>query len=160
MDPVKLEKDPLNKGLIQTTKSRIEVLNEMGEDELRDIYKYEFGGVEAPDDYSEEQLRAAINGAAPYAPAPTRTPDPIDKKGTFEVSSKDTGKKYTVDAGSKGKVIVRQVNIRDVEGNIVELPNSEVIQTYEPDMFQRLLDQKFFAESKIHVEVLHGGSKK
>lgn len=69
------------------------------------------------------------------------------------------GNKYNVGPLEKGQIVVRQVQVDLFNGSMIEVPNTESVQTYYRDQFERMAEEKdgkpsFFSESKIKVEVL------
>jgi hypothetical protein len=67
----------------------------------------------------------------------------------------DKDKQYPIASVNKDQVVVRQVNVQLLNGGMVEVPNTMAIQTYNPKIYDQLLKNNFFGESKIKVEVLH-----
>jgi hypothetical protein len=53
-----------------------------------------------------------------------------------------------------GFIVVRQVNVKQENGGMYEVPNTETIQTYSKEKFQELTDMNFFSESMLKIEVL------
>jgi hypothetical protein len=53
-----------------------------------------------------------------------------------------------------GFIVVRQVSVKQENGGMYEVPNTETIQTYSKEKFQELTDMNFFSESMLKIEVL------
>jgi hypothetical protein len=74
--------------------------------------------------------------------------------------NKDHKKEHLLPADWAKKVCVFQCQIDQLNGGIVEIPNTHQLQTYDPATFEKLSkDEKgkpsFFSESKMKVTVLH-----
>lgn len=120
---------------------------------------------EAPDDsLTRQQLIDAIVEAQPAAdesaPAVDETiPAPVEVSGSF-YGNKDKEKKYLLPKDWAKKVCVFQCQIEQMNGGVVEIPNTHQLQTYDPAQYTKLsADEKgkpsFFSESKMKVVVLH-----
>lgn len=144
------------------TQLKREELESLSDAELDERYKNTFQ-TEGPE-MSREQVIEAIMGNSPAPGANSITPEDIkaqsepakDESKSKTFTSKDNGKEYTVQGDTKGLVVVRQVSVDTLNGSMVEVPNTEVIQTYTPEKFQHMLDINFFSDSRMKVEVLQG----
>ena len=138
-------------------------LRELSLDELKErfLHTYQKEAILLETDDKEkqkEELIIDILNGSPAAPAPRQQPEgaplPKAEKGDKKVKSKD-GRDHIIKEANLEKVTVRQVVVQELNGGIVEVPNTEQIQTYDPDYFQKLLDDKFFSESRMRIEILH-----
>jgi hypothetical protein len=73
---------------------------------------------------------------------------------TTEFKSPQTGKVFKMTGDLSGHVVVSQVTVRQENGGMYEVPNTETVQTYYKDQFEKLVDDGFFSESKLKIEVL------
>ena len=80
----------------------------------------------------------------------------------FFYGNKDADKKFQLRNDWKKSVVVYQCKVEVMNGGMVEVPNTHQLQTYTPEMFDKLNegDKKkdippFFSESKMKVLVLH-----
>ena len=75
--------------------------------------------------------------------------------------NKDAAKSYPFPKDWAVTVVVHQCGIEQMNGGVVEVPNTHTLQTYAPDVFDRLSNAdlkqatSFFSESKMKVVVLH-----
>ena len=138
----------------QPEPSRSVKLDELTDSALKVRYINTFQ-VEPAKEATREQLIAAINDAAPKPPAPEVDENaPIEERGKL-YGNKDKDKKYPIKKDWKDKVIVRQVKVDTLNGGMVEVPNTASVQTYDKDQYNSFVDNKFFTDSKMKVEVLH-----
>jgi hypothetical protein len=73
---------------------------------------------------------------------------------TTEFKSSETGKVFKMTGDLSGHVVVRQVSVKQENGGMYEVPNTETVQTYYKDQFDQLVKDGFFSESKLKIEVL------
>jgi hypothetical protein len=131
--------------------------------ELQAIYTKLLG--EAPDEsLTRQQLIDAIVAAQPSvdesAPASAESVEAPAEIGTHFYGNKDKDKKHLLPADWVKKVCVYQCQIDQMNGGVVEIPNTHQLQTYDPALYEKLSkDEKgkpsFFSESKMKVDVLH-----
>jgi hypothetical protein len=139
-------------------------LSKKNKADLQGLYTEVIG--ETPDDaLTKQQLIDAIAAAVLPAPSETQQADVIIPESVPFVSgpffgNKDFDKKHKLPADWAKKVCVYQCQIEQLNGGVVEVPNTHQLQTYEPATYDRLsADEKgkpsFFSESKMKVVVLH-----
>jgi hypothetical protein len=145
-------------------KSRREGLQELSENELDELYFSTFGAEPmeglSPDE-KIDQIESRLQDAPKTLPRDQTADQPKPrtkaeakqaKKSVF--TSKETGKKFELNGDQSGYVVVRQVQVQQLNNGMVEVPNTESIQTYYPEQFDALVESNFFSESKLKVEVL------
>jgi hypothetical protein len=138
--------------------SRIKELNGLSDTELKERYVATFAK-DPEEATTRDQMVAAINDAAPKPPPPVIDPEETEEQGGKIYGNKDKQKRYPIDETWKKKVIVRQVKVEANNGGMVEVPNTEQVQTYDPVYYDTLIKNNFFGESKMKVEVLHQPAK-
>jgi hypothetical protein len=69
--------------------------------------------------------------------------------------NKDKEQKYPLNEADLDRVVVYQRTLEALGTGYVEVPGSGKVQTYYPDQFKKLVEQEFFADSKIDVIILH-----
>jgi hypothetical protein len=152
----------------QSRSLNLQDLSKKNKPELQAICK-ELLGEEPHESLTRQQLIDAIvaaqpaadeNAQAPAAPAAEETiPAPEEVSGPF-YGNKDEDKKHLLPADWAKKVCVYQCQIEQMNGGVVEIPNTHQLQTYDPAYYTKLIaDEKgkpsFFSESKMKVVVLH-----
>jgi hypothetical protein len=145
-------------------KSRREGLQEKSEQELDELYFSTFGaepmeGLSA--DEKIDQIESRLQDAPKTLPKDQAADQPKPrtkaearqaKKSVF--TSKETGGKFEMNGDVSGYVVVRQVQVQQLNNGMVEVPNTESIQTYYPEQFDELRESNFFSESKLKIEIL------
>lgn len=150
----KQNKTPQKLSPNQPEPSRLVKLDELNDSALRVRFVNTFQ-VEPAKDMSRESMIAAINDAAPAPPAPQIDENaPVEESGKL-YGNKDSKKEYPIKKDWKDKVVVRQVKIDMLNGGMIEVPNTEAVQTYDKDYYQTMIDNNFFSDSKLQVTVLH-----
>jgi hypothetical protein len=141
-------------------KSRREELQELSEKELKELFFNHFGK-EPDENLQAEDLVDQLDAALPPAPkvAPKKESQPTTTKGSGRegakiFKSKETGKEFRVTGDISGHVVVRQVKVQELNGGMVEVPYSESIQTYRPEIFEKMQADNFFSESLLKIEIL------
>lgn len=138
----------------QPEPSRLVKLDELTDSALRVRYVNVFQ-VEPPKDMKREDIITAVNEAAPKPPAPTIDEnEPVEEAGKL-YGNKDSKKQYPIKKDWKDKVIVRQVNVTELNGGMIEVPNTEALQTYDKPYYETMVKNNFFTDSKMKVDVLH-----
>lgn len=122
-------------------------------------------GEEPHDSLTRQQLIDSIVDAQPAddedAPGTAETGDaPAEEVNGPFYGNKDKEKKHLLPADWAKKVCVYQCQIDQMNGGVVEIPNTHQLQTYDPAQYTKLsADEKgkpsFFSESKMKVVVLH-----
>jgi phenylalanyl-tRNA synthetase alpha subunit len=145
-------------------KSRHEGLQELSEKELDELYFSTFGAepleglspeekIEQIESRLQDAPKALPKKATADQPKPSTKAEAKQAKKTV-FTSKETGKKFELNGDHSGYVVVRQVQVQQLNNGMVEVPNTESIQTYYPEQFDALIDSNFFSESKMKIEVL------
>jgi len=146
----------------------------LSSEELRAAYKNTYQ-VEAEEDASDDELVEAIISATAELPSP-KDNDVLNLDEEFEdtYGSLDSDQEHAIprtithkvgldgepeETDWKDNVVVYQVNQRLVEGELVDLNSTGRYQVYTPEVYNRLLKNKFFAQSKIKVTELSKPSK-
>jgi hypothetical protein len=130
-----------------------EELEAMSDEELDAKYEDVFGFKDERE-FEREQVINSIIEALPKPPATAKIlKGPADPKGTKFAKSKN-GKEWKITPDMKGLIVVRQVVVQELNGGMVEVPNTETLQTYTPEKFDELNEAGFFEESLIKIEVL------
>lgn len=138
----------------QPAPSRSVKLDELTDSALRVRFVNTFQ-VEPAKDATREQMITAINDAAPQPPAPQVDENaPVEEAGKL-FGNKDKEKKFPIRKDWKDKVIVRQVNVTELNGGMIEVPNTEAVQTYDKDFYETMVKNNFFSDSKMKVDILH-----
>lgn len=158
--------DQSNKDLEEKHKSREEELEDLSLSDLEERYINTFAvepkyGEESDDDTKKEFLARAIHAGAPNPPAPQQqaaaggeaNADDEETEGRT-VTLKD-GRKQVITGDMEDQIVVRQVQLQELNGGVVEIPNTEQIQSYRPEIFEKLLKQKYFSDSKIRIEIIN-----
>lgn len=124
-------------------------------------------GEDPHDSLTRQQLIDAIVAAQPESDesAPAETDNASAETITELLSgsfygNKDKERKFLLPADWAKKVCVYQCQIDQMNGGVVEIPNTHQLQTYDPALYEKLIkDEKgkpsFFSESKMKVVVLH-----
>jgi hypothetical protein len=138
-------------------------LNKKVKADLQGLYAEVTGS--APDDtLTKQQLIDAIVAAQPPGEDQVSEEDKpastsLTPTGPF-YGNRDHQKKHLLPADWAKKVCVFQCQIEQMNGGVVEIPNTHQLQTYDPATYDKLsADAKgkpsFFSESKMKVTVLH-----
>lgn len=53
------------------------------------------------------------------------------------------------------RVIIRQWQIQPLNGEFVVVPKTESVQTYYPEQYEKMLENRFFEDCSMKHEVLH-----
>jgi hypothetical protein len=84
-----------------------------------------------------------------------------------EVSAEPLPAKVKVKAKSnpypddwQDKMIVEQWEVAQLNGGLVEVPNTRMIQTYDPIFFQKMIKDNFFSETSWKYEIKHDPRQK
>lgn len=143
--------------------SRRKELESYSESDLRDLYYTTFAR-EADENLTHEQLVLLIDNGAVPAPnvagnknteeAETKKAAGAKKAGYTIFKSSETGKEFKMSGDVSGHVVVRQVSVQQLNGGMVEIPNTETVQSYSKEMFDKLMEDKFFSESQLKIEIL------
>lgn len=126
---------------------------------LEAAYK-EATGQDADESLTDDQLldvyTAAMENKAKFAPRinPVAPIEPEEK--TF-FGNKDEKKAWELPSSWKKDIVVYQYQVQTLNGGMVEVPNTGMVQTYTPQKWDELQNTKpnFFAESGLKYEVLH-----
>ncbi len=132
----------------QAKREELEALSDSALDER---YIYAFGST-GPE-MEREAVIAAIMANTPAPPAPVLPEEEVAVNTTREIKDSN-GKSWQITPDTKGSIVVRQVVVQELNGGMVEVPNTETLQTYTKETFDRLQEQGFFEESKMKVEIL------
>lgn len=73
--------------------------------------------------------------------------------GQIEVTDSE-GKTYQVGKPGENDYIVKQWNERDMNGGMVVVPNTIVVQTYNKAIFDKMVESDFWNNSQMNYEVL------
>jgi hypothetical protein len=95
----------------------------------------------------EASATAATPAAASAKPLPAKEPVKAMKSNPYPDDWQD-------------KVIVEQWEVAQLNGGLVEVPNTRMVQTYEPMFFERMLKENFFSESSWKYEIKHDPRQK
>lgn len=88
------------------------------------------------------------------------TPVETDEDSEGRLVELKDGRKQLITGDLEDMVVVRQVNLTEINGGVVEIPNTEQIQSYRPEVFNKMLKDKFFSDSKIRVELINDPRKR
>ncbi len=133
------------------TQLKRQELESLSDSELDERYIAVFA-TKGPDLEREDVINQIIyNSPAPGAPTLAVVEDKED--GSRKVKDAN-GKEHKITADMKGLVVLRQVVVDTLNGGMVEVPNTEQIQTYTKEKFDELNRNNFFTESKMKIEVL------
>lgn len=148
----------------EVRKNREQELNESSLEDLKEHYRTTYHKepelVETDDeDTQKKNLIIDILAGSPAPPSPRQEPEgaPLEEeeeRGDKRVKLKN-GREHVIKASNLDHVVVRQVQVQRVGNDVVELPSTEQIQAYHPEQFQKMVDDKFFSDSNMRVEVLH-----
>lgn len=140
--------------------SRKEELQKLSDGDIKDLFFNTFAR-EADENLTTDELIDQIIAQVPDAPkvAPREekkepTKAELKKSGQTVFTSKETGKEFKMTGDLKGHVVVRQVSVQELNGGMVEVPNTETVQSYRPEVFEEMLQNNFFSESKLKLEIL------
>lgn len=148
-------------------KTRREELEQKSDKELDELYFTTFG--KEPDENLRaedkiDQIEANLPVPPRVVPAsqvePPTTPTTKPRSAAERKQAKRTtfrtkeGREFTLTGDIEGFVVVRQVQVQELNGGMVEVPNTESVQTYYPEQFEQMRDNNFFSESKLKIEVL------
>jgi hypothetical protein len=143
--------------------ARRKELEKLSEKDLDDLYFTTFG--KEPNEHLDQKTKIdQIESQLPEPPKalprelvekanPTSKAE-MKRTQTTEFKSPQTGKVFKMTGDLSGHVVVRQVTVRQENGGMYEVPNTETVQTYYKDQFEKLVDDGFFSESKLKIEVL------
>lgn len=67
------------------------------------------------------------------------------------IGNLDEDGKYPFDPSWNKGVVVRQVDVRQVDSDVVELPSSDRLAVYEPEVFDHLQKNKGFSGKKVTI---------
>lgn len=106
----------------------------------------------------EMSREAVIDALMEHTPTPpTLTPEaeePAPKGNTF-FGKGDKDQKYPIDNANKNHVVARLVRVEQNNGGMIEVPNTEQVQTFYPEQFDQLVKDEFFSKSMLKVDILH-----
>lgn len=138
--------------------SRREELAEKDDAEVDELYFTTFGQ-EPEEGLTKEEKIDHIVGELNEAPHTEPLEENEEEGEVFGNQDKDEEfaipKSITDQSDWEEMVVVRQVPTRVVEGELVELKGQAIVQVYKPEVYQRMVKDKFFSESKLKVKVLH-----
>jgi hypothetical protein len=143
--------------------SRRKELEDLSDKELDELYFNTFGT--EPKELLDQKTK--IDQIEAHLPEPPKAlprdlvekANPMSKAElkrtqTTEFKSSETGKVFKMTGDLSGHVVVRQVSVKQENGGMYEVPNTETVQTYYKDQFDQLVKDGFFSESKLKIEVL------
>ena len=144
----------------------LQELNKKNKADLQAIYSEVFGDA-ADESLTKQQLIDAIVAAQPadvQPPVEDAAPEieaPVASAPTGPFyGNKDDEKRFKLPKDWAKQVCVYQCQIEQMNGGVVEIPNTHQLQTYDPATYDKLsADAKgqpsFFSESKMKVVILH-----
>jgi hypothetical protein len=137
--------------------SREEELRKLSRKELTARYLATYQK-DADPEATDEDLVTDILAASPEPPA-TRMPatgaEETEKvRGTKKVKNK-AGQEFEITPDLQDKVVIWQEQVQMLNGGLVGIPNTDMLQSYDPAYFTKLLKDNFFGESKMRIEILH-----
>jgi hypothetical protein len=101
-----------------------------------------------------EQVIEQIMANSPTPQGVGIDPEPAKKDRGRTIVKDKAGNEYQVTGNLKNKIVVLQTNVQELNGGMVDVPNTANLQVYSKSNWQRLNDQNFFSESKIRTEIL------
>jgi hypothetical protein len=143
--------------------TRRKELEELSDKDLDELYFNTFGK-EANEHLDQKTKIDQIESQLPEPPKalprelvekanPTSKAE-LKRTQTTVFTSSQTGKEFKMTGDLSGHVVVRQVSVKQENGGMYEVPNTETVQTYYKDQFDKLVEDGFFSESKLKIEVL------
>lgn len=149
-----------NEAIQQFKQSRRTELEQLSEEDLRERFK-NANGTEAEPESSRESIIERLIDLGLDRHAEALSDDRDEDEEIF--GNQDTKKENALPEGItrhdgwERLTIVKQTPTTWTGGQFVSLDKQTIIQAYEPADFERMLDQKFFEESNIKIEILHEG---
>lgn len=132
----------------------------MSDEELKKRWLEVYPEAEFDENANRDELIAAIISGTEEIPGPRGIVNEEDEEDEV-FGDLDEDQEHAIPKGITSQenwqdnVVVWQVPTRVVEGELVELKGQGIVQSYEPEMYKRLVKQKFFSESKLRMKVLN-----
>jgi hypothetical protein len=142
--------------------ARRKFLEDLSDADLDDLYFSTFG--KDPDEILDaktkiDQIESQLPEPPKTVPAELQKTDAQRKAerkraGKTLFKSSETGKEFELSGDLSGHMVVRQVSVRQDNGGMYEVPNTETVQSYRPEVFEDMMERNFFSESQLKIEIL------